>query len=86
MVNEKRIEKKIVALLVDAPKTTPEGKREYDTKDQQIQRFKRENPRAWSAFIIDLARRFQAFDEKITKAELADIDRFNASFRKPADN
>lgn len=86
MVSEKRLEKKIVALLVDAPKTTPEGKKEYDVKDQQIQRFKRDNPRAFSAFILDLARRFRAFDEKVTKAELAEIDRFNASFRASADN
>lgn len=81
MVNEKRIEQKVVALLTDEPRTTKKGNAEYVRTDQQIQRLKRTNPVRWRTLLFNLVQAVQAIDRERTLQAQEEIDEFNRSFR-----
>lgn len=81
LVDEKRVESRVVGLIAEKPRTTKEGNAEYMQIDRDIQRLKRTDPRLWRNLVFNLVRALSAIDQARTREVQEEIDRFNDSFR-----
>lgn len=81
MVSEKRIERKLAAVLVDQPATTREGSIEYKRTEREIRKLKRKNPVRYRNLFFNLIQAVVAFDREITQQTRKEIDEFNEAYR-----
>jgi len=80
MVDQKRVEKKLAALLVDKSTSSKAGSTEYKRKERDLRKFKRQYPSQYRGRFSNLVQAIAAFDRDITTKFQQDIDAFNASF------
>ncbi len=83
MVDEDRAEKKLVAVLVDKSTTSREGATEYRRTERSLRKLRHDNPTRYASLFSNFLSAIAAFDKEMTRREQEDIDKFEASFRRP---
>lgn len=81
MVDNRRIERKLPAVLVDLPATSPEGMKEYKQKERALVKLKQKNPRRFQTLFFNYLQAIAAFDREITEQARREIEEFNNSFK-----
>lgn len=82
MVDERRLERKLPAALVDGPATSREGIIDYKRKERAIQKLKRKNPQRFRTLLFNYFQAVAAFDREITEQARREIDDFNRGVKR----
>lgn len=81
MVNERRLERKLPAALVDDPENPRQGNVDYRRKERALQKLKRRNPQRFRTLFFNYIQAVREFDKALTQEAQREIDRFEDSYR-----
>jgi hypothetical protein len=84
MIDVKRVERKLAALLITEPTSSRSGSVDYKRKERELQKFKRQRPSQYRGRLHNLVQAIVAFDRDISNQAVASIDAFNADYRRKA--
>ena len=84
MVDIKRVERKIAALLIEDPTSSRKGSVEYKRKERELQKFKRQRPSQYRGRLHTLIQAIIAFDQDISNQAVKSIEEFNEAYRQKA--
>lgn len=82
MVKEKRLKRKLPALLIDLPTTGKEGAAELARKERGLRRLERTNPPRFFSLFSNFAQSVKEIDQELTRQAQLEITVFEDSFKK----